>query len=138
MNVIILAIQDSSCLGAQYAKSLRSVGVNAKMFIRKKHPFDYPGQGTLYKNYSEIESYIKKADVVHLMHSQDVIPGANLKDKKVIIHYDERKADVRQHKSDQTVANGLLTNDKFTPIYKGLETTIRWYMKKYKLEAETK
>jgi len=87
MNVVLLAIQDSSCVGAQYAKSLRAVGVNATMFIKRKHPFDYPGQGTMFQNFSEIESYVQEADVIHLMHSQNVIPGIPLKGKKVVVSH---------------------------------------------------
>lgn len=87
MKVVLLAVNDWTNLGAEYAKSLRTIGVDATMFIKKKHPFEYPDQGEIFKTDKEILPHIKEATIVHFMHSQNPIQGINLKGKKVVVSH---------------------------------------------------
>lgn len=84
-NVVMLATNDWTNFGAQQAKCLRSVGIYAKMFIKNNHIFNYPDQGTLFTSMNDIRSHIDNAEIIHLMHSQDAIPGASLAGKKVVV-----------------------------------------------------
>ena len=85
MKVVLLAANDWTNLGGQCAKSLREIGVDATMFIKKTHSFEYPNQGKIFKASSQVLPYIKKADVVLFMHSQYIDTGVDLKNKKVLV-----------------------------------------------------
>jgi len=87
INVLLVTSRDWTSLGEQYARCLRSIGVDAKMMIKRKHVFNYPDQGMLFKNLEDITSYIEKADVIHFMHSQKPIPNSSLKGKKVVVSH---------------------------------------------------
>jgi len=87
MKVVLLAVNDWTSLGAEYAKCLRTAGVDATMFIQKRHPFKYPNQGEIFKTNEEILPHIKEATIVHFMHSQNPIKGINLKGKKVVVSH---------------------------------------------------
>jgi len=87
LNVLLIANHDWCALGEQYARSLRSIGVNATMFIRKKHKLNYPNQGTQFKNNKQILTHVKNATIVHFMHSQRSIPKISLAGKKVVVSH---------------------------------------------------
>lgn len=87
MKVVLLARSDYTSLGAEYARSLISVGIDAAMFIQHPHPFNYPNQGKIFKTSKEVLPYIKEATIVHFMHSQNPIPGVDLKGKKVVVSH---------------------------------------------------
>ena len=87
INVLLVASHDWTSLGAECARSLRSIGVPAIMMVGNKHKFKYPDQGKIFKTSAEILPYIKKATIVHFMHSQNPIPGVDLRGKKVVVSH---------------------------------------------------
>jgi len=87
LNVLLVAVHDWAAIGEQYARCLRSIGVNATMLVQNKHKFNYPHQGTLFRNTKQLAPYVKKANVIHLMHGQNPIPVPDLKGKKIVISH---------------------------------------------------
>ena len=87
IKVVLVAKNDWANLGAQYARSLRKIGVDAIMFTGNSHKFKYPNQGIKFRSISKILPYIKEAKIVHLLHSQNIIPIVNLKGKKVVVSH---------------------------------------------------
>ena len=87
LNVLLVAVHDWAAIGEQYARCLRSIGVNATMLVQNKHKFNYPHQGTLFRNIKQLMPYVKKANIIHLMHGQNPIPVSDLKGKKIVISH---------------------------------------------------
>lgn len=72
MKVLLCALADYANVGGMTAYALRSVGVDAWMFMVNPHPFNYRNQGTLLtqQNLREFLHYGHDADVVQHLHSQ--------------------------------------------------------------------
>ena len=87
INVLLVANHDWCALGEHYARSLRSIGVNATMFIRSRHRFNYPDQGTEFETDSQIIPHVKDARIIHFMHSQYSLPNISLVNKKVVVSH---------------------------------------------------
>jgi len=87
VKVVLLARNDYTRLGAEYARSLRSIGIDADMFVQYLHQFEYPDQGNIFKTDKDILPYIKEATIIHFMHSQNPIPKIDLKGKKVVVSH---------------------------------------------------
>ena len=87
LNVLLIANHDWANVGSQYARSLRSIGVNASMFIRNYHRANYPDQGTKFRATRQIMPYLKNARIVHLMHSQHPLSNVSLTGKKIVVSH---------------------------------------------------
>jgi len=80
MKISLVAINDWSNVGYELSESLRSIGVDAKMFIKNKHPFNYPKQGEPFDN-----KFIEDSDCIIFMHSQCI--KINTEGKKTAVFH---------------------------------------------------
>jgi len=142
IKVVLVARNDWANLGAQYARSLREIGVDAVMFTRNLHRLNYPDQGRRFKSNSKILPYIKEANIVHLLHSQNPIVDINLKGKKVVVshtgsRYRNKYKEVNKSfnpivdlsivgsslfgkgaKNEHWIPGGVVDTNRLKPIYK--------------------
>lgn len=85
-NVMLVSRKDWANVGFELAKALRSVGVEATMYIRSKHRFGYPEQGTLYGR-RDLKPVAEKADAIIFVHTQYVETYTDLSKKKVAVFH---------------------------------------------------
>ena len=70
LDVALVGNNDWANVGYEFAKALRSVGVNAEMLIGNYHAFGYPQQGKLISSVKRLTEYLEKAGIIQFMHSQ--------------------------------------------------------------------
>lgn len=85
-NVILVSRKDWANVGFELSKALKSVGVDATMYIRSKHKFGYPEQGTLYGR-RDLKPAADKADAIIFVHTQYVETYTDLSKKKVAVFH---------------------------------------------------
>lgn len=73
-QVIFLSVCDWANVGHTYAKSLRSIGVDAVAYAREPHPFCYPETDEPMPPLDQLRGEIDAADITILMHSELAIP----------------------------------------------------------------
>lgn len=84
MKVTFLSVNDWANLGYNFARAMKSIGINAKAFTVNYHVFGYPEQADPF-----IESMVNivlNSDIIIFMHSQFVDIGWETKAKFWVFH----------------------------------------------------
>jgi len=86
MKVALLTTNDWGNWGYELSESLKSINIDATMYIKKVHPLGYPKHGVLVKDNISLNSMVKDADIIHFLHSR-YIPEIDLRSKKVFVSH---------------------------------------------------
>lgn len=84
MKVLLLSMNDWAGLGSILTKSLRSVGVDARIYTSNKGKYKHP---SLSIRKSEMLKFSEECDVIQFMHSEKPNVNINLKGKKVVVFH---------------------------------------------------
>lgn len=121
MEVLMLTRADHANTGWRFAQCLKRLGLEVVCFKAQQHPFKYPIQMPVHKalanakrtsvaptvlNAPEMESWIKKAHVIHFHATTFIDTGADLKNKQVVV----------QHAGDNYRKNPEGANELFNPM----------------------
>lgn len=89
MKVVNLCSIDWANYSYDNAMALRSIGIDANGYVINKHQFDYP-QTSVKATPQEMETHLKDADFVQIMHSckrtLDIFLRSNSKAKLIVHH----------------------------------------------------
>lgn len=105
MKVLNISTDDYANFAHDNANALRSVGVECKDVKLNAHVFKYKNESRIIHS-SNIDAYVKEADVVQIFHSDSRILNSIVKHKKRIIVY---------HTGSRYRANPELYNELFNP-----------------------
>jgi len=87
MYVVLTAIRDWANHGYIMSKCLQSVGIDADMICTHLPKIDYGDMGKQVKNSEQWNLYIKKADVIIIMHTQFIGTNIDISKKKVLVFH---------------------------------------------------
>lgn len=102
IDVLMLTYNDWANTGYRFSKCLKHLGMNVTYFKGNLHKFNYPEQAAIHQAIAEkkpmawfpvvvrvpeLQSLVKKADVVHFFASTLIDTGIDLRTKKVIIQH---------------------------------------------------